>query len=87
MNTPCEGCPVLAICRLKDNVECPILAEFMKKRRPDDKGSLKDVLNLEIFIWNPETNVFNFIRDKKLADDLREAGKQSTKWIRERNDK
>lgn len=73
---PCEVCPVLAICRLKDTIVCEILVDFLQKRRKvrTPSNSLRESLNAEMLMWKPEGALVTVVRDKQLANDLRNAG-------------
>ncbi len=74
---PCETCPVLAMCRIKESIECEILTEFLLTRKDikSPKNGLKESLGAEILIWNPDRYLVTVIRDKDVANDLRNAGK------------
>ena len=71
---PCSKCPVLAICRLKDTIDCELLVNFLKlKRQKKVKGNLAEALNVQMLMWGRDNRV-TVIRDKDLAEDLRNAG-------------
>jgi hypothetical protein len=72
---PCTKCPVLAICRLKETIDCELLANFLHlKRQKKACGNVAEALNVHMLITGGG-NIITTVRDKDLADDLRNAGK------------
>jgi len=81
---PCEKCPVMAMCRIKETIVCELLTDFLDSRRGKRKsGSLKKSLNVELLVYNKESGIVSTVRDKRMADDLRNAGKEFLKGVKD----
>lgn len=71
---PCKKCIVLAICSVRNKVECKPLADFCRSKESEGSISSTAQLKCELIEFSYMTNIIRFIRNKDDADKILKRG-------------